>query len=148
MVRRLRRFLELPRADRRLLLTSAVLVPATRVGLWVLPFTTVRGLLGRLAPEPPPSSSGGHPVQRIRRAISLVSRYVPGASCLTRALSAQALLRRDGHPASLHIGVAREDDGQLVAHAWVESNGRVVIGGSPVRLRRYTALGTMEAERR
>jgi hypothetical protein len=40
----------------------------------------------------------------------------------------QILLQQQGYPASLQIGVAKGRDGQLEAHAWVESQGQVVIG--------------------
>jgi hypothetical protein len=49
-------------------------------------------------------------------------RFVPD-SCLYRALTRYALLRRSGHPAKFVMGMdprARED---LTAHAWVELDG-------------------------
>jgi hypothetical protein len=33
------------------------------------------------------------------------------------------------NPRSLRIGVAKGEAGKLEAHAWVESQGRIVIGG-------------------
>jgi hypothetical protein len=47
------------------------------------------------------------------------------------------LLAHHGDPAVIRIGVAKNKNGQLEAHAWVESRGRVVIGGSR-ELFRYT----------
>jgi hypothetical protein len=43
-------------------------------------------------------------------------------------LAAQVLLSRQGRPAHLQIGVAKSQEGQLEAHAWVESQGWIVIG--------------------
>jgi hypothetical protein len=54
------------------------------------------------------------------------------------------LLVRQGYPALLHIGAAKGEGGQLRAHAWVESEGRVVIGGHD--LGRYAPLVALEAE--
>jgi hypothetical protein len=41
------------------------------------------------------------------------------ASCLSRALAVQAMLRRRGIASRLCLGVAHEED-ELVAHAWIE----------------------------
>jgi hypothetical protein len=65
---------------------------------------------------------------------------VPGASCLTQALAAQYLLARSGHRSQLRVGVAQDPSGRLLAHAWLVSDGRVVIGGSSRKLARYSLL--------
>ncbi|MCB0213695.1 MAG: lasso peptide biosynthesis B2 protein [Anaerolineae bacterium] len=69
-----------------------------------------------------------------------VSRYVFRATCLTQALSALILLRRYGHPATLKIGVALHEAKQFEAHAWVESQGLIVVGGTTSELSRFTPL--------
>ena len=55
---------------------------------------------------------------------------MPAATCLTQALVTKLWLARTGHHATVRIGVARSDGGELQAHAWVENSGTVVIGGS------------------
>jgi hypothetical protein len=54
------------------------------------------------------------------------------------------LLARHGHPALVRIGVVRGEGGGVQAHAWVESEGAVVIGGA--ELDRYTPLAGLEKE--
>jgi hypothetical protein len=54
------------------------------------------------------------------------------------------LLARRGHPALLRIGVLKGEEGRLEAHAWLESKGRIVIGGS--ELERFTPLVALEGE--
>jgi len=57
-------------------------------------------------------------------------RVLPRRPCLTQALVARLLLaRRGAQPTTLHLGVARRLDGTLGAHAWLERNGAVLIGG-------------------
>lgn len=73
-------------------------------------------------------------------AVMTSSRYVPAATCLTQAFATQVLLSRRGLPARLRIGVVKGKDGRLQAHAWVESNGVVVIGGSGPDVERYKPL--------
>jgi len=69
---------------------------------------------------------------------------VPAASCLTQALAAHLLLCRRGLTPQLHIGVAKDQRDRLIAHAWVESEGRIVVGGTD--LQRYTPLLVLKGE--
>ena len=48
------------------------------------------------------------------------------------------MLSRAGYPCELRMGVAKKAPDELIAHAWVESEGRVVIG--EFELERYTPL--------
>ena len=67
-------------------------------------------------------------VEDIAWAVRRVSRAVPGATCLTQALAARLLLSRRGHDSRLEIGVSRAGS-RLRAHAWLETNNVVVLGG-------------------
>lgn len=58
-----------------------------------------------------------------------VSRYIPHTTCLVQALAVQVFLTRNGYSPQLNIGVAKTDSGQLQAHAWVECDGWLVLGG-------------------
>jgi Transglutaminase-like superfamily len=130
----LQAFLRLSGSERRLLVRSALLLAAIRLGLWVLPFQTLLRVLGavsnaRVGSEhsvredsggkdsvsgDPVSEDlmGGHfasgdSVARVGWAVTRASRWVPSATCLVQALAGQVLLRRRGHLASVRIGVAR-----------------------------------------
>jgi hypothetical protein len=85
-----------------------------------------------------PRGEGGATVQDVAWAVHRVSRMVPGATCLTQALAAHLLLARRGYQSRLRIGVAREPGARLRAHAWLESDGIVVLGGSSSEA--FTAL--------
>jgi len=87
---------------------------------------------------------GYHSADRVAWAVEMASRCTPGAkSCLTQALAAQVLLDRRGYPALLHIGVAKGEQGRFQAHAWLESKGTVVIGGSEQEP--FTLLASLKA---
>jgi hypothetical protein len=132
----LTRSLRLPAADWGLLVQAGTLLLAMRLGLLVLPFRIVRrlGWRARRVDGPDPRA----PIHRIAWALAWANRIFPGATCLPRALAAEAVLRRMGHPATLHIGVARGSDRPVDAHAWVECRGQIVAGGDSVE--RYAAL--------
>lgn len=121
------KFVRRPPVERRLILRAGVLVGGMRVGLTLLPFRWVRaavGRVGRTSPSPPRSPRRP---EELARAVTAVSRFVPRATCLTQALALQVLLAREGHRSDLQIGVAKAD-GRLEAHAWVENEGRILIG--------------------
>jgi hypothetical protein len=131
------KFLRLATTDRAVLVRSIVTLAGARVALWVLPFRTVRRLLG------PPSGAEPCPAltpERVRWAIQHAQRVVPEATCLPQALAGEALLTRGGNPAELQIGVRKTAAGKFEAHAWVESRGRIVVGDLPGGLGEYTRL--------
>lgn len=147
-MKRLRKFLRLSSTEQRLLFRALILLGVITLGLRLLPFRPLRRILARGAHAP-----GGLPTtdpasaDRIPWAVAVASRSVPGAtSCLIQALAAQVLLEQAGFPAPLHIGVARDEGGQLKAHAWVEHQGAIVIGSPEAG--RYTPLMTLGVERR
>jgi hypothetical protein len=108
-----------------------------RIGLWTVSFRRLRGMLLRMEQSAP--EKGGATPDELVWCIEAAKRYVPAATCLTCSMAAQVLLRRNGHASTLRIGVARGGPGNLQAHAWVECDGRVVVG-EVENLDRYTPL--------
>ncbi|NLG50448.1 MAG: lasso peptide biosynthesis B2 protein [Chloroflexi bacterium] len=141
-MRRLTRFFRLPATRRRLFIQAARWLVVVRLGLWVLPFRKLQPLVARLrgVPRGPVDAAV---MREVAWAVQAASRYVPAATCLTQALTGQILLQRRGYPAQVEIGVAKDESGQFMAHAWLRCDGVVLIGGSAASLRRYTPLHTM-----
>lgn len=145
-MKRLRKFLLLPAAERWLLIEATFLLGMIKLGLMLFPFQTLRRFLERFIAAPVGERRANQAsAERIVWAVELAGRYMPMArTCLTQALTARILLVRRGYPALVHIGVARENGSEFQAHAWVESGGKVVIGGH--ELERYTSLISLESE--
>jgi len=144
-VEHVHKFLRLSTAERQLLIKAALLLEAIKLGMRLLPFRTLRHLLARVARTPVGAWRADHSSpERVVWAVETASRHTLGVkTCLTQALAAQILLARRGRPALLHVGVAKGGEpGQFQAHAWVESEGKVVIGGS--ELKRYARLTVLE----
>jgi hypothetical protein len=118
-------------ASERLLLGGAfAIVFLVKTALRWLPFRTVLRTLDRLAPKPMVLADLNPPLAgRVAWAVTAAARCVPGkATCLPQALATRALLSRLGQPSELRIGVLREGQGSLEAHAWVEYEGHVLVG--------------------
>lgn len=86
-------------------------------------------------------------VKRMTWAVRRTARIVPYASCLTQALSAQYLCALYGHSTQIRIGVARDEDGKIAAHAWLIDGEDVLIGGTDQSLSRYTHLTDLDHAR-
>jgi Transglutaminase-like superfamily len=126
---RLGKLAALSPAERRLLVGAAGLLATVRVGLWVLPFRWVHGAVRALGNRPRPRNEDGPPVQRVVWAVGAAARLVPRATCLVRALAAQTLLARRGYASELRLGVSGGLSRTFEAHAWIERDGQVLVGG-------------------
>jgi transglutaminase superfamily protein len=134
-----RKFVRLQSRDRAVLTRTVFTLAAARLATWVLPFDVGRRLLvGKQRTGPAKVTR-----EQIRWAMAHASRVVPGATCLPQALAAESLLTRGGIAADLHIGVMKTPAGKFLAHAWVESDGRIVVGDLPGGLSAYTRLPTL-----
>lgn len=128
---------------RRIEATLVLLV--VRLALSLVPFRWLWSLLKRLEQHRlVPGSDDLQRSARIAAAVTRASATIPGTTCLVQAVACVMLLRWHGLPATLRIGVARSA-AQLAAHAWVESCGVVVIGGTTAELAQYRPL--LAAER-
>jgi hypothetical protein len=70
-------------------------------------------------------------------------RLLPNRPCLTQALVLQFLLLRGGDDTpKLKIGVTKGQQNELLAHAWVERDGEVLIGGktSPLTYQQFEGI--------
>ena len=148
---RLLRFLRLSWKEKTLLVQSLFLLAGIRVGLSLLPFQTLRHLLAKLAEKRNPSSQECATDQAVRVAwaVAVVGKNLPSiGSCLVQALAAHVLLGRRHYPTQLRIGVTRDKGAKFLAHAWLESNGTVVIGGDSLIGQHYNPLLTLDESER
>jgi hypothetical protein len=140
-----RKFLSLPVHERQLVFRVFLILGLIRLGMWVLPFRVLQRSLQQFFPCP--TNTILSPAQKLSAnhvslAVKSVSRYVPSATCLAQALAVQSLLSRGGIHSDLVLGVARDDASRIAAHAWVEIEGIVIIGG--LETDRYTRLKKVE----
>ncbi len=137
---RLRKFFRLPVPERLLLVRAITLLAAVRVALWLFPFRIIQLISAKLVQACATSRHGKRfPSERGVWALQAARRYVPRATCLTQALAGQLLLAFNGTSASVRIGVAKKGARDFEAHAWLESDGKILIGGEDAD-QRYTLL--------
>jgi hypothetical protein len=113
-------------ADRTLLARCWAALAITRLNLSVRSNAWLRRQIIS-QPRAANPSAASPPVERVCWAIGVASRLVPGSSCLCQALAARRVLASSGHLSVLRIGVAVASEA-FQAHAWLESQGSIVIG--------------------
>jgi len=78
----------------------------------------------------------------IARIIDVVATKTPWESkCLVCALVAKTLLRIFYYPNELYLGVKKDKNGKLIAHAWLNSYGYNISGGSDEANIGYAVVG-------
>lgn len=143
------RFLSLSNQRRWLLLEASLWLGLARVAVLTLPFRWIMAALGQrpLAVEmaTPPTDLSKVQQDEIQQvalvtwAIRIVSRRTPWQSnCLAQALAGQIMLRRRRIVNILYLGIMKEKDNALTAHAWLRSHNFIVTGGG--QLERYVVV--------
>jgi len=136
---RIRKFIRLPLKDRWLLLKAAGLLAAIRFSLYLFPFPAVRPLLDRASKASQRLLVDPPRVEHLAWAVTVAGGVIPrGGHCLSQALALHILLARRGFPSKICYGVQREPGAPFMAHAWVEHDGVVLIGGN--NLNRFIRL--------
>jgi hypothetical protein len=139
-MRSVAKFRALPAGDQWLVGKALVAVLAARLRLKLLPFQPHTGQAGLRKRARP---TGASP-ERIAWAVERVSNRLGNATCLVRALAAHRMLAQNGFSSRIRIGVVAGESqvkgSSLVAHAWIEMSGRILVGGPDVS--RYKPLLT------
>jgi len=138
---RLRLFFKLERRDALLFIEAFFYLGWARL-LLLFPFAAIAPQLGLKAAE----SAEGHSrpeaaatVKRISSAVNIMSRYTPWDSkCLVRAIAGLKMLARRRIDCTLYLGIAREENGTLVAHAWLRSGLSYITGAE--EMNRFTVV--------
>ncbi|HWK65878.1 MAG TPA: lasso peptide biosynthesis B2 protein [Rhizobiaceae bacterium] len=140
----LRRFLALNGSEMLFLAGCVATVAAVRLGLTVLSYRRMRAWFP-VAPAQGVPTAGD--LRRVAWGVRNAARLVPRASCLTQALAGQFILARQGNSSRVRIGVARDDQGRFLAHAWLVSEDRIVLGGAEQNVRGFTPLTDLDWKR-
>jgi hypothetical protein len=113
-------------ADCRLLVCVALIETLARTSLVCTSIPTVRKSLARFR-RCAIAFGGEVPEHRVIWAIEASGRR-RSSTCLTRALAAELLLPVDRR-LTMVVGIATSQ-GSLSSHAWVERDGKVLVGGA------------------
>ena len=138
---------------RRLFLCRTLfLLTGIRLGLAFLAFQKLREVLARFSTVsahtqkhlPRNADQTQQIVRQVIWAVEKSAKLTPGgAKCLAKALATQVLLSRRNCECEFKIGVAKNDQGALEAHAWIEKDQQVIMGFLP-DLDRFKSLPPLQ----
>ncbi|MNO30878.1 hypothetical protein D3C76_208260 [compost metagenome] len=129
-LRRIRLLLTVDKAALALLPEALWRLFLVRIQL-LFPFARTAPQLGIQAQETPMVSQEGDiaRIQHITKAIRVMSRCTPWKStCMVRAVAGLKMLEKRGIESTLYMGVAKDKQGQMIAHAWLRSGSYYISG--------------------
>jgi hypothetical protein len=105
------------------------LLHLARLVIMFIPFKKIASWMGRLQVESTHDLQYSDVSSKIEHAIRRASNYTMHESkCYDQALTAKALLGQNAIPATIYFGLAKENDNQLTAHAWVRTGKSIITG--------------------
>lgn len=145
---KLRKFLARSWRGKWLYLTTTFWLLAVKAGLYLLPFERLCGWLAYFD-EPVGEPAEAEEMQAIIEAIERIGQFLAPLriNCLPQALVGHRLLGRKGFDVKLKIGVVKNPDARLAAHAWLEYQGRAILGDLR-GLEQFTAFPALWVSRR
>lgn len=135
----------MPLAEKLWFAPAYLLLGLMRLVLMAVPFRWIAPLLGHgmqtAAVVPLASEREISRALHIGRAIRTAARYTPWDSkCLVQAMAARVLLGVNGLPYALFLGVNKDGESSMAAHAWVCTGPAAVTGGHSFA--QFTVVGT------
>jgi len=131
--KRIKTFLHLNLGYKLLLMEAFLSLGISRLALLTMEFKEIAPYLGKQRePESVFAGKKRQPptrAKKVGRAVRLMSNYTPWESkCLAQAMAAKIMLNRRGIKSELYLGVAKDERGRMIAHAWVKCCGFVLTG--------------------
>jgi hypothetical protein len=140
LLRPIRSLLRRDGGTRRILVESYLVVAAVRLALTVVPYAALRRLRRPVVRLVTARSTRPFDERSVVDAVRIASRHVTRATCLTQAIALHLMLARRGADSELVVGVA-STEGRFEAHAWVDRDGRVLIGGDVAGFNQLLRVG-------
>lgn len=130
-----------------LFLLCLLVVIFVRVALYLTKFARIRKWLVR------PNARNGSNAARahvVARSVARAARFVPRATCMTQAISGQAVLSWFGVPTDLVIGAASAATPEATEatdfHAWLIWQDHIILGGEELTRRNFAPLSRLSSQ--
>ena len=139
------KLLRLPNKEKWLLGQTYIVLGSSRLGLRYLSFQRLHHLIDKLSNRLIQAKGISElTLEQIISAVETSTYYMPGQpQCLSRAITAKIILAVYGYHCNLKLGVTKTPMSSLEAHAWIEYEGNVLIGGGQ-ELNRFVSLPSID----
>ncbi|WP_025762253.1 lasso peptide biosynthesis B2 protein [Dyadobacter tibetensis] len=123
-----RKWNQTPSFERKYLLKAFATLTCIKLGLLILPFHTFRRIFARLTKRAGSQRFSEVQMNQVALSVNRMADFLPFTLlCLPRALAVKYLLRNEPD-LTLEIGVEIGRIDSFEAHAWVERDGKIIIG--------------------
>ena len=140
----LKRFVALPANRRAISVEAVIALGVARLLVLTVPIRWITRRLERQAtlPHAQPGEAGDV-IREVGWAVRAAAPKTPwDSACLVQALAGKWMLGRRGLDSAIRLGVAKDADGNLQAHAWLCAGDTILTGGAQVP--RFEPLGDLE----
>lgn len=131
------RFAGLSRAERHLCMEAVVWLGLFQASLLLISFRRIAPYLGAHMAETPSreeSPENREVAKDVALAVARASRRVPWkARCLVQAMAGKQMLNRRGIDTTLYLGLAKNANQSLQAHAWLRCGHKIILGGGGLK---------------
>lgn len=103
-----------------------------RAFILFFPFNKLRKKIGNYNEESPTviSDDAYEEARHVGWVVNIISKHTPWESkCLVQALTAQRLLKKRNISSTLYLGIQKDKDNKMLAHAWLRTGSYIVTGG-------------------
>lgn len=144
MLNALKRFVGLPAKRRALSIEAVITLGIARLLVLCVPIRWIaRRLERQAAVSHAQPGEAGDIAREVGWAVRAAAPRTPWKSaCLAQALAGKWMLGRRGLHGQIRLGVAKDADGNLQAHAWLCAGDTLLTGGGQVG--RFTPIGDLE----
>ena len=110
-----------------------ILTGIMRFKILKVPFNKLKKSMGTVNKESSKeiSREDARVVMNIREKVMITSKYTPWESlCLVQAMTVQKMLKKRGLSTTLYLGVNKDKENNMRAHAWIRCGSIYVTGGN------------------
>jgi hypothetical protein len=143
--RKIARYRRLTPSQRRLLAEAFILLGVSRLALLLLPFKRIAPHLGKQGEDAYAIDAGQTVTAKgVGWAVRSASMHTPWQSkCLAQAMTAKHMLRQRKIRNTLYLGLAKDETGKMIAHAWIFCGSLPLTGAMDTP--RYTVVSTFSS---
>ena len=132
LLRKCRTFIGLDLESKIYYSKAFIYTGVARAFILFVPFNKLRKRMGKVKTESPDDVDKDTYIiaSHIAEVVRIVSSHTPWESkCLVQALTAQKMLKERGISTTLYLGVKKDSNNNMLAHAWTRCGKYYVTGG-------------------
>ncbi|MDU2673348.1 MAG: lasso peptide biosynthesis B2 protein [Clostridium sp.] len=133
LLRKLETFIKLDNETKNGFIKAYIYTGLARAYILFVPFNKLRKRMGKVKEESADEVDKYtyKIAMHISEVVEIVSRHTPWESkCLVKALTAQKLLKEEDISTTIYLGVKKDKDNNMLAHAWTRCGKYYVTGGA------------------